>query len=130
MIPLRLWLYGAAAVVLLAGLGYVKHLHGKAAERDEYKAQAEAAESRALAIAESAVKAAAKERDTAAMLTAFRGDLATQRQSFNEALTRKPLVIKVPHVDPQTGATVTCDQRDPTLYRSLFNQAVTGVASP
>jgi hypothetical protein len=46
MIPLRLWLYGAAAVVLLAGLGYVKHLHGKAAERDAAVAQARAAERR------------------------------------------------------------------------------------
>jgi hypothetical protein len=42
----RLYAYLAAALLLLAGLGYVKHLHGKAAERDAAVAQARAAERR------------------------------------------------------------------------------------
>ncbi len=125
---MKLYLYIAAAIVMAGLIGYGVHIVKKANRVDVAEAKAEAAEKRALDIAETAAKAAAQERGINEALSLFRGDLATQSQSFREALTRKPLVHEVTR--EVNGVQVTCSERDPVRYRELFNQAVTGVASP
>jgi hypothetical protein len=126
--PVRLYLY-AAALLALIGLGwYGVHIYNKAQRVDVAEAKAEAAEQRALDIAEAATKAAAKDMAINATLEAFRADLGSQSQSFRDALLRKPLVHEVTR--EVNGVPVTCRERDPASYRELFNQAVTGVTSP
>lgn len=74
---------------------------------------------------------AARARDTrvASEMRAFRDEQATGRQAFLDALNKKPLTLKVTHVDPTTGKTDTCTERDPVRYRELFNAGVTGAAA-
>ncbi len=123
---IRLYLIlGALALVIGAGV-YVVQLQKKANMVDAAEAKADAAEKRALSIAETAVKAAAQDRKISADLAAYRQELGSQSLLFSQALNRKPLVVEVSSVDPQTGQTVTCTQRDHVRYRELFNQAVTG----
>lgn len=123
---MKLWVYLAVAGLLAGAVWYQVALHKKAARVDAAEQRADDAEKRALNIAETAAKAAAQERETAATMAAVRGELSAQAQAFREALARKPLVLEVPRVDPKTGQTVTCRERDPVRYRELFNQAVTG----
>lgn len=125
-------LYAAlAAIALLIGAGvYVVQLQKKADRVDAAELRADEAEKRALDIAETAAKAAAQDRKIAADLAAYREELGSQSLLFSQALTRKPLVVEVSRVDPQTGQSVTCRERDPVRYRCLHNQAVTGVADP
>lgn len=73
--------------------------------------------------------AAARDRRTADEIATFRGQQSDWMRAFHEELGKKPLMIEVAHVDPKTGATVTCRQRDPVRYRGLFNAAVAGTAA-
>jgi hypothetical protein len=73
--------------------------------------------------------AAARDRRTSHELAVFRGQQSDAARAFREELAKKPLTIEVSHVDPKTGATVTCRERDPARYRELFNRAVDPAAA-
>lgn len=64
---------------------------------------------------------------TATAMADFRGEQATFNQAFKERLDAEPITREVvKYVDRNTGATVTCRERDPVRYRLRFNEAVTG----
>jgi hypothetical protein len=124
----RLWLY-VAALAALAGAGLsLHHLQEKASRVDAAEARAEAAESKAVALSETYARARAADVAAAAELAGLRQDMAANALSFAQALKSKPLIKEV--IREVNGVQVACHERDAARYHELFNQAVSGVASP
>jgi hypothetical protein len=124
----RLWLY-VAALAALAGAGlYLHHLQEKASRVDAAEARAEAAESKAVALSETYAKARAADVATASELSAMRADMAANALTFAQELKSKPLIKEV--IREVNGVQVACPERDAVRYHELFNQAVSGAASP
>lgn len=78
-----------------------------------------------LANAQVAAEQQARENDAriAAELASMRTEMSDSFKAFDETLKTSKVTREVRYVT-QTGETVSCQQRDPAVFRSLFNEAL------
>lgn len=118
MIGWRLYLVAGVGLVVLAALWRYSYV---VKELRETKAELEIAEAQAAMLDEARVR----DQRVADELSAIRGDMSANARKFNSKLDS----LKVTREVPREGD--TCTERDPAVYRGLFNEAVDGVpASP
>lgn len=128
MIPLRLYAYIAAGLLLAGLLGYGAHIVKKANRADAAETALAIAQKDFAASVERLSTAAAVNRQIAADLALYRDEQAATSADFRVELSKRNITREVRYETKQ-GESVVCTERDPVRYSELFNRAV-GPASP
>jgi hypothetical protein len=130
-IPWRLIAYGVAAAALLYAVVSVGQAIGNTIERarkyDATQKKLDSLENTYRQTVDRFTKAAADDSRVSAVLTGFGSMLDAQAAAFNQFVSSQPLMREAPNVDQKTGGAVVCRERDPRVFRLLYNAAVDGV---
>ena len=130
-IPWKLIGIGVAALILVYGAVRIGQAIGNTIERankyDETQKKYDELTTNYRQTVDRFTKAAADDLETGRQLAALNSKFDAQEKSFDDYVRSHPLTKDVKHVDPQTGVTNTCRERDPAVYRVRYNAGVDGV---
>jgi predicted NBD/HSP70 family sugar kinase len=127
------WLIGYGVVALVLVFAFVRIGQGisrtleRANKYDETQRKLDAVEAAYTTAVDRFTKAAADDAHTNGVLTAFGSRLDASAAEIVAAVKASKVIREVSHVDEKSGATVSCRERDPAIYRLHFNAAVDGI---
>jgi len=121
LIPLRWWIYLAAAAALG---GLLWHDHHQTQRANRLATELAASDAKVSALKD----AAAKDERIANELATFRTQQMVSLKAFDEKLKVTKFTREVRY-ETKEGS-VVCVERNPATYRELHNEAVSGAPSP